>query len=236
METICKKQFCLLFGLGMALLPLEANAQDRFEVSGGIDALSDYVWRGMDQCSGASLQPSLGFAYKGVSLSAWGSGSITDLEPQEFDITIGYSIGGFDISITDYWWNGKNAPYGHYKDSHYFEGTVSYSFGEKCPLNLSWSTMFAGADKDEAGNRYYSSYFSAAYDISLPKEITLTPAIGINPYKSQWDKDFNIMDISLKAAKDIKITDSFSIPLFVQAIVSPACDHTYLLAGFSVGF
>lgn len=233
MKTFIKVTGMAVVGL-VTLLPLKA--QDKFEVSGGVDLVSNYVWRGMDQASGASFQPALGLSYKGVSLGAWGSSSITDLDPQEFDITLGYSTGGFGISITDYWWAGTDAPYGHYKDSHFFEGTISYNFGEKCPLTLSWSTMFAGGDKDESGDRYYSSYFSAAYDISLPKEITLTPAIGINPYKSMYDKDFNVMDISLKAAKDIKITDNFAIPLFVQAIVSPACDHTYLVAGFNVGF
>ena len=44
------------------------------------------------------------------------------------------------------------------------------------------------------------------------------------------------MDISLKASKDIKITNSFSIPLYVQAIVSPAYDHAYLIAGLNIGF
>ena len=77
-------------------------AQDKFEVSLEADVVSKYVWRGFDQGSGASVQPSLGLAYKGVSLSAWGSTSITDLEPKEFDITLGYSIGGFSITVTDY--------------------------------------------------------------------------------------------------------------------------------------
>ena len=234
MRTIIKKTSLLLLGW-TTIIPL-ANAQDKFEVSGNVELVSSYVWRGMDQESGASLQPSLTLGYKGFSLEAWGSGSLSDFHPQEFDITLGYSTGGFGISVTDYWWEGAGAPYGHYKDSHYFEGTVSYNFGEKCPLTLSWSTMCAGADKDEKGDRYYSSYFNAAYDIALPKEITLTPSIGINPYKSRYDEDFNVMDISLKASKDIKITNSFSIPLYVQAIVSPAYDHAYLIAGLNIGF
>ena len=234
MKTFAEKNIYLL--LGLFILPQLLKAQDKFKVSGNIDAVSDYVWRGMDQESGASLQPSLDFSFKGFNLSFWGSGSIAELEPQEFDITLGYSIKGFEISVTDYWWNGKNAAYGNYKNAHYFEGTLNYYFGEKCPLTLSWSTMFAGGDKDEEGNRYYSSFFSASYDIYLPKEIILTPTIGINPYKSQWNEKFNLIEISLKAAKDIKITEHFSIPLFIQATVSPACDHTYLVAGFSLGF
>lgn len=43
-------------------------------------------------------------------------------------------------------------------------------------------------------------------------------------------------DIALKASKNINITDNFSLPLFVQAIVSPSFDKTYLIAGLSIGF
>ena len=45
-----------------------------------------------------------------------------------------------------------------------------------------------------------------------------------------------ITDISLKANKDIKITDNFSIPLFAQVIVAPQFDRTYIVAGFTLGF
>ena len=44
------------------------------------------------------------------------------------------------------------------------------------------------------------------------------------------------LHIALKASKNINITDHFSLPLFVQAIVSPSFDKTYLIAGLSIGF
>ena len=194
-------------------------AQDKFEVSLGADIVSKYVWRGFDQGSGASVQPSLGLAYKGVSLSAWGSTSITDLEPKEFDITLGYSIGGLGITVTDYWWSGESGKYGYYKDSHY----------------LSVATMFAGADKNPEDNQNFSTYFNASYDIACPGDITLTPSIGVSTksYLYTGEKISGLTDISLKAARSIKVTDSFSIPIFVQATVSPAMDKTYLVFGMS---
>lgn len=210
-------------------------AQDKLEVSLGADVVSKYVWRGFDQGSGASIQPSLGLAYKGVSLSAWGSTSITSLEPKEFDITLGYNIGGFGISITDYWWAGESGKYGHYKNSHYFEGALSYHFGEKVPLTVSAAMMFAGADKNPEGDQNFSTYFNASYDIACPEDITLTPSIGVSTksYLYTGEKISGITDISLKAAKEIKVTDSFSIPIFVQATVAPAMDKTYLVFGMA---
>ena len=69
----------------------------------------------------------------------------------------------FSVTVSDYWWSGVNRPYGHYKDSHYFEGTLTYCFGDSFPLALSWSTMFAGADKSVEGKLQGSTYINASY-------------------------------------------------------------------------
>lgn len=167
-----------------------------------------------------------------------GSQSLTKTDgAQEFDINLSYTIGGLGITVTDYWWNGITMPYGDYKHDHHFEGTLAYNFGENFPLTLSWSTMFAGGDDNKDGDRAYSTYINASYNIACPAEITLTPSVGFTPWKGMYDADgAAFTDIALKASKNINITDNFSLPLFVQAIVSPSFDKTYLIAGLSIGF
>ena len=227
-----------------------AEAQDQFEVHGRADLVSNYVWRGSDQNSGFSVQPYLSMHYKGITLLANGSQSLTNAKdaPQEFDLNLSYSIKGFTLTVSDYWWNGMAAPYGHYSDGHHFEGTLSYSFLESCklPLTLSWSTWFAGDDDYKAGDngemeRAFSTYISAQFDFKLPHDITLSPAIGFTPWEGVYHDKACVTDISLKASKSIAITDRFSLPLFVQCIVAPhdtakGVDKTYLMAGFSLGF
>ena len=96
-----------------------ASAQEKVTVNGNIDLVNNYVWRGMDQNSGFSVQPTLGLSYKGLSLSAWGSQSLTnnaDHDVQELDINLSYSIGGLSATLTDYWWGGLHNPYGYYND------------------------------------------------------------------------------------------------------------------------
>ena len=218
-----------------SVLCTEANAQNKFEVNGKVDMVSDYVWRGAYQSSGVSIQPSLTLSYGGLSINAWGNQSLSK-DAKEFDINLGYTYKNFSAMVSDYWWSGVDKRYGDYSDSHYFEASLAYSFGDRFPLSLSWSTMFAGGDKDESGNLQGSTYISASYGISLPADITLTPSVGFTPWKGMYHHKAAFTDISLKASKDIAINNNFSIPVFIQAIASPAYDRTYLIAGISIGF
>ena len=220
--------------------PIASQAENKFTVNGELGFVSDYVWRGADQNSGFSVQPSLTLGYAGFSLNFWGNQTLSKWEDgkgqKEVDINLSYAYKNFSITVSDYWWSGTNMPYGDYKNDHYFEGTLAYSFGESFPLALSWSTMFAGGDKNEDGDLMASSYINASYPISLPADITLTPAVGFTPWKGMyWDKAA-FTDITLTASKDIKVTKHFHIPFFIQAVVAPVYDRTYLLGGFSFGF
>ena len=85
-----KTKFIIASILGAAVtFSSAASAQEKVTVNGNIDLVNNYVWRGMDQNSGFSVQPTLGLSYKGLSLSAWGSQSLTnnaDRDVQGLDI------------------------------------------------------------------------------------------------------------------------------------------------------
>ncbi len=212
-----------------------ALAQDSLRVVPSADVVSRYVWRGIDQGSAASVQPSLSLGYKGLTLDFWGSTSIAHIEPKEFDIALGYEVGGLSLTLTDYFWAGEEAKYGHYADDHFFELGLGYTFS-KIPLTASWSTMlFCGksAEVNDEGQRMYSTYINVSYDLDL-RGVTFTPSLGLNPWTSQYADALALMDISLTATKEIPITERFSLPIFVQATVSPAMDKAYLVFGFSL--
>jgi hypothetical protein len=230
----------LVIALSIAVISIPAMGQDKVETSAGVDLVSKYVWRGVSQGVGASIQPALGLSYKGFSLGAWGSVSSNPV-PYELDFSAGYSVGGFSIGITDYYWNGAEGSFFDYHaDNHLFEGNLAFTFSEKFPLTLSWNTFFAGRmDQDESGKQQYSTYIEAAYDFSLGG-LDFTASIGAAPWDSYaWlvpvngKKGFQISSISLLGSKTIEITPTFSIPLFVQCIFSPATDASHLVVGFS---
>jgi hypothetical protein len=217
-----------------------AQEENKFEIAPAADLVSSYVWRGVYQ-TGPSVQPSIALSYAGLSLTAWGSTDFSSMSDpnkgKEFDLTVGYGIGGFSIGVTDYWWAGEGKRYGNYSNSHFFEGTVGYNFGESFPLGITWSTMFAGGDKKANGDRQFSTYVEAVYAFSV-LGVDVTPSIGVSPWTGMYHKEgsdgFALSTIALKASKEIKITDSFSLPVFAQCIVAPNQDNVFLVFGLSI--
>ena len=221
----------LLFATGMS-----ATAQDEVETTVSADVVSTYVWRGME-CGSAAIQPTLGIGYKGLSLSAWGSYGLVDTnDAKEFDLTLAYSIGGFNIGITDYWFNTPEERYFLYdanKTSHIFEANIGYDFG---PAAIQWFTNFAGNDGyNKDGKRAYSSYVELSAPFKLAS-VDWSAAVGAVPYATDFYgvDGFAVTNVSLKATKDIKVTDSFSIPVFAQVAANPRTEKAYLVFGFTL--
>lgn len=217
-----------------------AKAQDKVTASVGGDLVSGYVWRGQD-LGGVSLQPTASVSYKGLSLTAWGSVGIekTDddgYDAKEFDLTLGYTVGGFSLSVTDYWFN-TGAGYFHYgahNTAHLFEAQIGYDFG---PVALNWYTNFAGDDGvDKEGKRAYSSFLSATVPFTLGG-LDWAVEVGATPWATDfyngWTSGFSVCDLSLSAAKEIRITSSFSFPLFAKATWNPRTENAYLVAGIT---
>ena len=207
--------------LSMAM-PFTAKAQDKVEASAGVDLVSGYVWRGQD-LGGVSLQPSASIAYKGFSLGAWGSVGIESSDTKEFDLILGYSTGGFSVSVTDYWYNVTG------------DGVTAKYFQYGAHNAANWYTNFAGDDGvDKDGDRAYSSYISVAAPFTLGG-LDWTAEIGATPWATDFygANGFAVCDVSLGVSKDIKITDSFSLPLFAKATWNPRSEGAYFVVGLS---
>ena len=221
-------------------------AQDKVKTSVGADLVSNYIWRGQD-LGGISIQPSLGVSYKGFSLEAWGSTGIESTDTKEFDLTVGYALNRFSISITDYWFNNgtntksgndiEHAPYFHYgaySTTHVFEAQIGYDFGW---LSANWYTNVAGNDGiKENGKRAYSSYLALSAPFRLGG-LDWTADLGIIPWETTfyngYTSSFCVSEISLIASKDIHITGSFSLSTLAKISVNPRTEGAYFIFGLS---
>ena len=231
-----KKIVLLAMGL---LAGASTHAQEEVETTVAVDVVSSYIWRGQDLGS-AALQPTLGIGYKGLSLTAWGSYGIADpADTKEFDLTLAYSVGGLNIGVIDYWFNTGLDPrnryfkYDAHSTNHVFEANIGYDFGV---ASLQWFTNFAGNDGvNEDGNRAYSSYAEVAVPFKLAT-VDWTATAGAVPFATSLygTTGFAVTNLSLRADKEIKVTDTFSIPVFGQIAANPCSQKAYLVLGISL--
>ena len=231
-----KKIVCFAMGLAVSSATL---AQERVETTICGDVVSSYIWRGQD-LGDVSLHPTLGIGYKGLSLTAWGSVGLSDpSDTKEFDLTLGYAIGGLNIGITDYWFNTGLDPenryfkYGAHGTNHVFEANVGYDFG---PASLQWYTNFAGNDgMNKDGKRAYSSYVELTVPFKLAT-VDWTATAGVVPFSTDFygTDGFDVTNLALKATKEIKVSESFSVPVFGQVAANPCSKKAYLVIGFTL--
>ena len=236
-----KKVKRLLLMAMAVLASAAATAQESEEVETVIaaDVVNQYIWRGQN-LGNVSLQPTLGVAWKGLSLTAWGSVGLSEpSDTKEFDLTLGYTIGGLNVGITDYWFSVGQDPDGRYfkydahGTNHVFEANIGYDFGV---VSAQWYTNFGGNDGvNKDGERAYSSYF----EVSAPFRLATcewTATLGAVPYAttSYGTTGFAVTNIGLKATKDIKVTDTFSIPVFAGVTGNPCAQKAYLVFGFTL--
>ena len=229
-----KFMFILLSAVGVATAEAQdIETKEKVEANLGVDIVSQYIWRGQD-LGDVSLQPTLGVAWKGLSLSAWGSVGISDFsDDKEMDLTLGYSVAGFNVGVTDYWFSqGSYFQYKAHKTTHLWEANIGYDFGF---LSVQWFTNFAGADGlNKDGKHAYSSYLELAAPFRLGG-LDWTATVGAVPYATTFynANGFCITNVGLRATKDFVIKEKYHLPVCAGLTANPRSEKVYLLFGVS---
>ena len=156
------------------------------------------------ECGQVSLQPTLGLSWKGLSLTAWGSVGLSKWEDTK----------EFDLTLA-------------YQTGGFHIGVTDYYFdteGERYFLY------------DAHGDRAYSSYVEATVPFRLAG-LDWQGTLGAVPYATDYYADasgFAVTNVAVKATKDLKITDSFSVPVFAQVAANPSSQKAYFVVGFTL--
>ena len=162
-------------------------------------------------------------------------------EAKELDFTRAYAGSFLSLAVTDYWFSGKTEfgdeikyfDYKKGKSSHILEATVGLDFGA---FTFAWNTIFAGDDykiTDEGKDkRAYSSYFELGVPFTLGG-LDWAAAVGGTPAEGMYADKFAITNISLGATKEIKISDSYSLPISASVIANPHTKDMFFVAGIS---
>ncbi len=238
---------CLLL-LCSAAIAQEPAEKKKLPFDLGVDLMSRFVWRGQCISKNPNIQPYFVYAPKfGLKVGAWGSYSVTG-DYAEVDLYAAYGYKGFSITATDYFVMNESLANNHFFDcknastGHLLEGMLTYEGPAKFPIKVTAASMFWGADRlpdkmivdtvlSDTTYTYknaYSTYFELGYTI---RNISLF--IGVTPMEGFYGSKAGIVNAGISAKKNIKITDSFSLPIQAALITNPQKQNIFLVFGFT---
>ncbi len=228
-------RFILLSTLAFLLFVGPATAQ---ELSIGADVVSRYVWRGFDLGESFSVQPTLEFSQGNFAIGSWASYSIAadGSLANEHDLYLSFAAGPVSFGVTDYYFpspsTGEDFGFfnfdGDGEGAHIIEPFVSIGGTESLPVTL-YAAVNVHNDPDN------SVYLEVSYPFTVAGT-DLGIALGVTPTESALylSDGFALINVALSAGKEIKITDSFSLPVFASYILNPELERTYLVFGISL--
>ncbi len=225
------------------LLSKSAMAQD---ISTSVDIVSKYVWRGIESGSNApAFQPTVKYTNGGFTFGLWGSTPISnpvDTAINEIDIFASYSYSfanssSVSIGLTDYTYPSKplNNRYGNFNNwnkpngAHTVELNLGYTGTESLPIYVTANIYVYNV-------LYSGNYFEAGYTAKC-KSTDLSVFAGAtagDKGNSYGIDNFGFINVGFKASKTVKITDSFSFPIFSQIILNPASEKLFYVVGISL--
>ena len=205
------------------------------QVDVGADFVSRYLWRGQLLANGPSIQPSISFTKGSFEIGAWGSyGLASGFDGTEADIYATFSVGPVSATLTDYFFpsDRSGVDFDNYfeydKDltGHVLEVMLSYEVDD-FPLSIDVAYDFYGADHDN------SFYIGLGYSISDQTELFVEGGNGWYSFESSGDDSFGLVSIGLTHTKEIKFSETFSLPIFGTIAINPDGEKLFLVFGIS---
>ncbi len=208
---------------------VNAQEEEGSSWNAGLDIYSSYIWRGLKFGTGAAFQPSVDFTAGGFTIGAWGSFSTGGTEAAEADLYATYALNlgekaALSLTVTDYYFPGSEYFNG---DSHFIEPMVNLGLGN---LSLTAAYMIYNAAPNGSGDLYFQAGYAAG-----PVSITLGGGNGQYSLEDENEDDkFAISNIGIGTSKEIKITDSFSLPISGSIILNPSTEQLFVVVGISL--
>lgn len=217
------------------------------ELTTGADFVSKYVWRGADAGSDApAVQPYLQYTVRGFKCGFWGSTPLSatanDKAINEIDIFAGYTVAlangaSLGLTVTDYTYPSDTTKYGNFnnydnkdgKGAHTVEVGLSYTGSESFPLSVSVNAFLHNVENNPV-------YVELGYNTTV-KETALKLFAGATTGDSKLYygiEKFGVINLGVTAAKTIKVTEGFSLPVFTSVILNPAKEKMLFVLGVSI--
>jgi len=206
----------------------------------GADVVSRYIWRGIDFGESLSLQPALAYSAGGFEIGTWASYSVSadGAGANEHDLYAAYRFdlgnqSSVTLGVTDYYFPApEGADWSNYEGdgdgAHWIELMAGVTGPAGFPISLT-GLMMVHNDPDG------SLYVEASYPVSAPGvDLGLTLGLVANESAFYGVATASVINLGLSAAKELRVTDSFALPLSVSYIVNPTHERSYLVCGISI--
>lgn len=227
------------------LLAQEEKSQG-LDFNFGTDLVSRYIWRGMEFGGDPAVpqfQPYAAFSYDGgkygkIELGAWGSYGFTG-NYSENDLYLKYTYGTGVLSVSavlnDYYYPYLGSSFFNFKDAgkgaHTLEAGLAVTGNESFPLSV---LISKNVRNDLPGD--HSLYIEASYPFTI-NQVNLNVFAGAAQGRSLWhlvDTDkFVLINFGASAAKTVKISDDYCLPLSISWIMNAHRKQTFLV--FKIG-
>ena len=221
------------------LLRASSDESTKVDLFLGADLVSRYVWRGLLLGNGASIQPTMGITYKGLSFGSWASYSLSHSAFQEVDLYLYYSIGSVTLGINDYYnpndslgINNDYFKFGKSPTLHSFEPFISVSEIGGTGFSTTAGVFVYGNDRDENGENLYSSYLELSYATSI-KDYDVNFFGGATLGNGYYADKASVVNLGVSLSKEIKVTKNFAIPCKGSFIVNPNAQNVFFVFGFT---
>jgi len=212
----------------------------------GAEVVSRYIWRGVESGGDPAvpqLQPYASFSVDGgeyglLELGAWGSyGFSGDFSENDLSLKYTYSTSPVNISLTlnDYYFPYLGINFTNFEDkgegAHTIEAGLALTGNESFPFTFLVSKNIKNDVPEDK-----SLYVEAGYAFSI-NEVEMNVFAGAAQGMSLWhgistDK-FEVCTVGIGAGKEIRISESYSLPLGINWIMNPHQKKTFLV--FKVG-
>ena len=221
------------------------SQENPFSVS--CDLMSRYVWRGSDFGNAPSIQPGIAYTKKNFTIGAWGAFATNINGYQEADAYASYTYKFMSLTVTDYFFPSNLISYKYFdynslSTGHVVEASVAFNGTEKLPLTIMLATNIYGADNKKinndgtSGDIQYSTYAEISYafkNVTIFIGTNLTNINRDNAETGYYGNYIGVVNLGISTTKNIKITETYSLPLSVSLITNPQAENIYLVAGFS---
>lgn len=189
----------------------------------GADLYSSYVWRGSKFGKGPSVQPAVRYINGGLVAGVWGAFDAAGYS--ETDPYIQYTFtNGIILGVTDYYYPSLRVfDFSKISGSHALELSAGFS-KERFNLSANYIVNEAGGAGSSGGDFYLQG--GLTYN-----SFNLFAGAGNGWYTS--DGRFAFCNIGFGTSKEIKLTESFSIPVVGQIILNPEKEQLFVVVGFA---